>query len=173
MERQEFIDKILTSIDQELVILRGIPGSGKSSFAQEIMSQCQNSKNFLSCCICSADDFFVSASGYVFDKNKLGQAHDSCKKKCKEALVRGSVSHCYVVIIDNTNMKKWQYQEYETMAREKGYKINIVQIKPRDEVEARGMGERNTHGVTMSGVLRMFRSWEEDVRAITIPACFQ
>ncbi len=70
-------------------------------------------------------------------------------------------------------MKKWQYQEYETMAREKGYKINIVQIKPRDEVEARGMGERNTHGVTMSGVLRMFRSWEEDVRAITIPACFQ
>jgi hypothetical protein len=43
------------------------------------------------------------------------------------------------------------------MAHEKGYKINIVQIKPRDGLEARRMGERNTYGVAIPNVLRMFR----------------
>jgi len=70
--------------ERELVLLRGPPGLGKSTFATKELSQVQTAANFtsqLAVClvhICSTDDFFTSiseagAEQYHFEPKKICQ----------------------------------------------------------------------------------------------------
>ena len=80
------------------VIMRGLPGSGKSTLAKEIAS---GSKSFV---ICSADDFFMKDGEYVFNPKLLWKAHEICIKKFEANLKKETE----IVILDNTNTKKWE-----------------------------------------------------------------
>lgn len=53
----------------ELVIVRGAPGSGKSTFAK---NQFPNHKVF------ATDDFFMVDGVYKYDKTKIGENHQKC-----------------------------------------------------------------------------------------------
>ena len=56
-----------------LILVRGIPGSGKSTFANLIWN---------SYAICEADKFFYDKDGnYNFDPSKLKQAHEWCQNE--------------------------------------------------------------------------------------------
>ena len=62
----------------DLILLRGIPGSGKSTLG-EIILQCPGSSSPE---VLSADNFFIDEKGdYNFDGSKLKQAHNECQLK--------------------------------------------------------------------------------------------
>ncbi len=74
-----------------LFIIRGLPGSGKSTFAKEIISNVKNCTHY------EADMFFVQDGQYNYDRNKIGSAHEWCLSKVKEDLMDGKT-----VIVSNT-----------------------------------------------------------------------
>ena len=58
-------------IPKILTLVRGLPGSGKSTFANWIWNEYA---------ICEADKFFVDNEGnYNFDATKLREAHEWCR----------------------------------------------------------------------------------------------
>ena len=75
-----------------LYLIRGIPGSGKSTLG-----------NFLAgsgtvFAAIEADDYFVKDGLYVFDANKLHEAHHWCQTKVDKLLEFG-----YSVAVTNTS----------------------------------------------------------------------
>lgn len=85
----------------KLLILRGAPGSGKTTVATK-------TKFFAGWVTVSADQFFTKPNGsYHFDATKLQEAHNWCFNKAKEALSRGSN-----VVVDNTNRKLSEFKRY-------------------------------------------------------------
>jgi len=60
-------------IPKVLTLVRGLPGSGKSTFANFIWNDYA---------ICEADKFFTDKEGnYNFDASKLKEAHKWCKEQ--------------------------------------------------------------------------------------------
>ncbi|KAF1782850.1 P-loop containing nucleoside triphosphate hydrolase [Phytophthora cactorum] len=83
-----------------VVILRGIPGSGKSTLGREIEAICRYRGAAFTAC--SADLFFETPRGYVFDVRKLGAAHSKCKGDFTKAVQGGIPRIMAVAAITST-----------------------------------------------------------------------
>ena len=105
-----------------LVILRGLPGAGKSTFAEEIV------KNGFKWCNFEADSFFMKDGGYSFDKTKLNLAHLHCKRNTEDALKQG-----WNVIVSNTCTTDKEVNEYKRVANELGANFVSCIIENRHE----------------------------------------
>ncbi|KAG2783477.1 hypothetical protein PC116_g18101 [Phytophthora cactorum] len=161
-----------------VVILRGIPGSGKSTLGREIEAICRYRGVALTAC--SADLFFETPRGYVFDVRKLGAAHSKCKGDFTKA-VQGGIPrnhggrryNQHVVLVDNTSTQRWEYEPYEDIARSHGSRVHIMEMKCTDALMASRMGQRNSHGVPPDKVVSMFMRWEKDSRAHSFTPQFE
>ena len=117
----------------DLILLRGIPGSGKSSLGEIILRfPGSNSPDVL-----SADNFFIDDKGnYNFDATKLKQAHNECQLKCAERM-RLEISR---IVVANTFTEKWEMDTYYQMAERYKYRVHTVIVENRHE-------SKNVHGV--------------------------
>jgi len=87
-----------------LVITRGVPGAGKTSFCHDLAGQ--------DAAVIAADDFFYDSTGtYNFDPTKLGLAHKDCQRRCDEAMEEGRN-----VFINNTCTKEQELAPFRRMA---------------------------------------------------------
>jgi hypothetical protein len=124
-----------------LYLIRGLPGSGKSTFAWQLF------KNRLVQRMYEADDYFTDAGVYQFDPTKLEQAHQQCKRNTWLALYEGmSVS------VSNTSCAEWEVETYATIAKET--EANFVSII----LENRHDG-KNIHGCPDAKVEQMERKF--------------
>jgi tRNA uridine 5-carbamoylmethylation protein Kti12 len=121
----------------DVIILSGIPGSGKSYLARKKMKFRQ---------ICSADDSMYEDGVYKFSPEKLGPAHKACMCKFLDALKE---EKC--VIVDNTNIEAWEISPYLSVAEAKGFSVCILQINCDPEIAT----ERNQHFVPARTINRM------------------
>ncbi|XP_040399804.1 NEDD4-binding protein 2-like 2 isoform X2 [Cygnus olor] len=98
-----------------LLILRGLPGSGKSTLSRILLGE--------SCdgIVLSTDDYFRQQDGYMYNVVQLGDAHDWNQKRAKQAMEQGRSP----VIIDNTNTQAWEMKPYVEVALEKGYRVEF------------------------------------------------
>lgn len=87
-----------------LYIVRGLPGSGKSTFAKT-----------LGCFHVEADMFFIKNRKYTFNKDFVGQAHDWCFRTVEEALAMG-----LDVVVSNTFTTRREVERYVVMATKYG-----------------------------------------------------
>lgn len=126
------------------IILRGLPGSGKDTVAEAIVSGGVGDG-----VICSADDFFYEAGVYRFDKSKLGQAHEACFEHFK-FMVDGNRK---LVIVANTNTTRAEFKCYSDYAKEKGYMVTILTVETTLTDEE--LAKRNVHGVPVETIKRM------------------
>ena len=89
---------------QHFYFVRGLPGSGKSTFARE----CLNA--FV---VCEADMWFEQFNGGKFDPARLKEAHAWCLEQAKQGLILG-----HNVAVANTFTRRWEMQPYYDMVAE-------------------------------------------------------
>jgi predicted kinase len=131
---------------KKLLILRGLPGSGKSRHAK-----------LCGGLVCSADHLFERDGAYHFDVTKLAEAHMLCQFKALDAMASG----VEFVIIDNTNVRHWEYLLYQRMADHFGYETEVKEVGGHSMEDVRRYAERNIHGVPELKILEMAYRWEE------------
>lgn len=141
-------------MDRVMYILRGLPGSGKSSVCIILDPEAV---------ICSADHYFITDKGYKFDERKLGLAHQSCLDRARESMEAG-----LNVIIDNTNSRLNEYRKYIELANELGYEVAVIELLCRTRDEAEAMGHRTVHKVPMEAVMRMWNRWQMDPNSLLL-----
>ncbi len=122
---------------KELILVRGLPGSGKSTFA-----------SILSGWVLEADMYFMQDGAYKFDADKLSKAHEWCQAECK----RYMISEKPKIIVSNTFTREWEMKAYKEMAFQYGYRVHTVIVENRH-------GGVNTHNVpdaTLGNMLNRF-----------------
>ncbi|XP_072547115.1 uncharacterized protein n4bp2l2 [Salminus brasiliensis] len=133
-----------------LVLMRGLPGCGKSTLAKEILSSGPNGL------ILSTDDYFFQKDGYFFNPTLLGDAHDWNQKRTREAML----DRRSPVIIDNTNVQAWEMKPYVALALEFGYRVEFVEPDTRWKCDPAELEKRNTHGVPRETIAKMLDRFE-------------
>ena len=128
-------------------IMRGIPGSGKSTVAKLLASTSRSSA------IHSTDDYHVVNGKYKFDRGMLWVYHqrnlDAFTESCRKGVK--------VVVCDNTNFKKEFYSKYVKAAKRHGYKVFVVTV---GDFNVRGCWKRNRHKVPLRVVKGMKEAFE-------------
>lgn len=110
------------TLNMQVIILRGISGSGKSTWAAQQHPHAT---------VASADHYFTKADGsYEFDVAQLQAAHDFSFNTFLHAAIRKDP----VIIIDNTNIEAWEITPYSTTARALGYKVELITFACDPEV---------------------------------------
>lgn len=139
-----------------MIILVGVPGCGKSSWAKEFiegeMATLNDNPRYFNAVICSADEGHMVDGVYKFDPAKAPMAHAECLNKFIRAIVSKSVTH---VIVDNTNISKWERMNYEQAAANVGANI-VYQVWRCETIEQIKLcAGRNSHGVPVGVIADM------------------
>jgi len=108
---------------KKLILLRGLPGSGKSTMAKMIVGD----KGY---CHKEADMFFVDRDGnYNFDPTKIKDAHQWCKDDV-EFLMKYEHE---LIVVSNTFTQKWEMDDYFELAGKYGYLVHSIIVENRHE----------------------------------------
>jgi len=120
-----------------LTIIRGLPGSGKSTFADLL--------NHVFAVVHEADDHFTDGEGkYNFDPSELGEAHKHCQAGVRYDMEIGRE----MIIVANTSSQDWEFKVYQDLALEFGYRVHCVIVENRH-------GGKSSHGVPPEAIERM------------------
>jgi predicted kinase len=131
----------------KLYIIRGAPGSGKSTHA----------KKLLDCDVMEADSFFIQKDGgYFFNGQLLKRAHDWCQEITRSWLAQ-ALEICDTGFktdfgVANTFTRVWEMQPYLDMAEKYGYEVVVHRCTGEFE---------NVHGVPLEKVKQMRERMED------------
>lgn len=138
-----------TNYKGDLILLRGLPGSGKSTLGEIILQMNNQQKPD----VLSADNFFIDEKGsYNFDGSKLKEAHNMCQQKCAERM-RLEFSK---IVVANTFTQDWEMEPYYEMAERYGYRVHSVIVENRH-------GGKNIHNVPDEKVEQMKNRFQIDL----------
>lgn len=133
-----------------VLILRGISGSGKTTYASKV-------RNAL---VVSADDYFTYEGVYRFDPRKLPAAHAQCLKRYMHIVLHYPIDDDLVLVVDNTNTKLLEVAPYIAIAQAHGIDIE-VRIFPMGPEQAIKQG---VHGVPYDVLTRQWRNLENSYK---------
>ncbi len=130
--------KTINKIMKELFLLRGLPGSGKTTLAKSIDG-----------IIIEADQYFMENGEYKFDGSKIKLAHRYCQSQT-EAWMKVDSPQVNVskIIVSNTFTQEWEMEHYYKLAETYGYKVYSIIVENRH-------GGVNVHGVPDDKVQQM------------------
>jgi predicted ABC-type ATPase len=125
-----------------LYIVRGLPGSGKSTVAGKLAGEF----------VYEADGYFYSINQetqtveYNFDPTQIGRAHKWCKDQVEKRIKTGND-----IAVANTFTQKWEVEPYIELAKKYGYDVQIITVQSNF---------KNVHGVPDKSIERMRARWE-------------
>jgi predicted kinase len=120
-----------------LYIIRGLPGSGKSTWARTQL----HIKPF------EADDFFMIDGVYRYQADMVPRAHEFCQRRCEAAMRRGQE----VIAVANTFTRKWEYSRYLELAEKYDYEVVVHTCKGQ---------YKNIHNVPDDAIAKMRERFE-------------
>ena len=135
-----------------LILIRGIPGSGKSNLAYIFLEEHELACNSQECrssriAHFEADMWFSKSGKYQFDPSKLPEAHEWCQEQTENAMLEGVDT----IIVSNSFIKRWELDFYISAANHNGYKVQEIIVKA-------DFG--NIHGVPLEKVEQMTKRFE-------------
>lgn len=137
-----------------LYVMRGLPGSGKSTRAEAIAAA---HRSHGTVAVLSTDQYWMRAGVYAFDATKLPDAHAWNYRRAVQAMDEKTD----VVVIDNTNILRRHFSNYIEAARQRGYAVEEVVIGTFDSEFVRVCYERGVHGVPLATIQWMAYNFEE------------
>ena len=132
-----------------LFLVRGLPGSGKSSIAAAIAPKSV-----------SADDFFMQGDKYLFDPKKLADAHAYCQNTTAHFL---SLHEVGSVAVANTFTSRWEMEPYLLMAQTAGARVVVIDTFDAG-LDDDSLSRINLHGVPVEAIAAMRARFEHDWR---------
>lgn len=141
--------------DKVFIILRGLPGSGKTHLSNILKNNIlpKNSSR-----IVSADQYFTNKDGeYIYDSKKIKEAHQYCFDSANEAIIL----NIPFIIVDNTNISVSSYDKYLDLATQNQYDVIVIEIVVNDRDLAKEVISRSVHNIPIKDGLRMFNTWED------------
>jgi predicted kinase len=154
---------IVSQTKKTLIIMRGLPGSGKSTRAKALAAGGE---------IFSTDNFFMKGGKYVYNPALIGKAHEWNQNAAIAAMIQG-VSP---VVIDNTNVRRMHVEPYIQAAKKLGYEIQVAEpdspwwkkhfkrdMTPEDKTNlVKELMSHGTHDVPEAAITKMIDGWEHD-----------
>lgn len=128
---------------KKLFLVRGLPGSGKSTFAKAL-----GGINI------EADQYFMVDGKYNFDASKLKLAHNYCQSqtqiwmRCNDPQI--NVNR---IVVSNTFTQEWEMEAYYQLAAKYGYQVFSIIVENRHN----GVNE---HGVPEEKIEQMRNRFE-------------
>ncbi|VCW98019.1 unnamed protein product [Gulo gulo] len=153
LKNQQFQEEKLNKLQKLLILLRGLPGSGKTTLSRILLGQSRDGIVF------STDDYFHHQDGYRYNVNQLGDAHDWNQNRAKQAINQGRSP----VIIDNTNTQAWEMKPYVEMAIGKGYRVEFHEPETWWKFDPEELEKRNKHGVSRKKIAQMLDRYEYEM----------
>lgn len=116
-----------------LVLVRGLPGCGKTEFA-----------NVIGGASVAADDYFDKFYDGQFNASKLRNAHDWCQSTVDEWMTYLQP----VIVVHNTFTRTWEMEAYYALAEKHGYRVIQTIVENTH-------GNKSVHGVPEETVEKM------------------
>ena len=129
---------------KKLILLRGLPGSGKSTAAKLFQGSGYSSHY-------EADMYFINeeTGEYQFDPSKLKLAHNWCAIQTQKAMV----DEIPTIVISNTFTQEWEMDNYRELAKMHDYQVFTLIVENRHS----GV---NVHGVPVDKLKAMEERFE-------------
>lgn len=133
-----------------ITILRGLPGSGKSTFIRN---------NYPNAVVVSADHFFykLGKGRYQFDPTRIIRAH----AECQLAFCRYLQEYRPHIVVDNTHVTKDEMLFYQEIPTTLGInsRVNVIDLFDNMLSDSQ-LAARNTHDVPEMVIARMRERYE-------------
>ena len=122
-----------------LFIIRGLPGSGKSTVGDKVAG---------GYCF-AADDFFDAYYDGKFIPHKIKDAHQHCFNNVEGAMCSGAET----IAVANTFTQGWESEKYFDLARKHGYMVHSVIVENTH-------GNKSVHNVPSETINKMRKRFE-------------
>lgn len=141
----------------KLTIMRGLPGTDKSTLA----------RTYRNASIYSTDDYFVTPEGYKYDPQKASEAHKWNQDRVHKAMLRCEPH----IIVDNTNINSSQCKPYVVLAQQHDYKVIFREGISEQAYQFYAAWNEfreiiTMHSVPLTALKTMFAQWEPVVTAL-------
>ncbi|XP_059620528.1 uncharacterized protein LOC132264341 [Phlebotomus argentipes] len=151
----EEVCKEINSGIRVMVLMRGLPGSGKTYLARKIVDQTAGGDYRRH--IFSSDNFFYDVNGvYKYDIDKLSEAH-LFNQNC---VFKKAYDGWSPIIVDNTSMKLWELHIYCKYAVQFGYVVRVLEPTTPWAWNVSRLSQMNVHSVPRDSIERMLLKYE-------------
>ena len=127
-------------------VMRGVPGSGKSTTAKRLAGH--------SGIIHAVDDYHKTRGEFLWDDDRKDEYYNLNFSAFVESLDAG----VQTVVCDCINVTRDEYEKYVNAAQERGYTTATVTMASISPASA---ASRNKHSVNVDQITEMYEKWED------------